>query len=110
MEREECKVESGKCKVVVNFLALLGNFRFLLKVKQLESLIKLFKVCGFSRQSLEPHSAECGILSFASNRLRPAGCLEGVKSSLRGRFLLLHSFSDRVLVFLRVHTGNFAPA
>ena len=33
-----------------------------------------------------PTSAEVGILSCASNRLRPAGCLEGVKPPLAGGF------------------------
>ncbi|MBR4034179.1 MAG: hypothetical protein IKJ04_05170 [Clostridia bacterium] len=55
-------------------------------------MIKLFKVCGFSRQSLEPHSAECGTLSCASNRRRPVGCLEGVKPPLAGGFC---SFTPR---------------
>ena len=53
-------VISATRKMKVNFLALLGNFRL---IKKLESLIKLFKVCGFLRQSLEPPSAEGGTLS-----------------------------------------------
>ena len=47
-------MKSAKCKVKENFLALLGNFQ----LKKIESLIKLFKVCGFLRQSLKSPSAE----------------------------------------------------
>ncbi|MBR4034334.1 MAG: hypothetical protein IKJ04_05950 [Clostridia bacterium] len=55
-------------------------------------MIKLFKVCGFSRQSLEPHSAECGTLLALQTDCAPAGCLEGVKPPLAGGFC---SFTPR---------------
>jgi hypothetical protein len=58
-------------------------------------LLKVFEDSKetFFKKFLKSRSAEREILPCASNRLRPAGCLEGVKSSLQGRFLLLHLFS-----------------
>ncbi|MBQ8259523.1 MAG: hypothetical protein IJY97_08180 [Clostridia bacterium] len=55
-------------------------------------MIKLFKVCGFSRQSLEPTSAEVGILSVLQAGAVLGTRLEGVNSPLMGDFC---SFTPR---------------
>jgi hypothetical protein len=53
----------------VNFRPFGRKFSFLIKKRG--GLIKLFKVCGFSRQSLEPPSAEGGILSVLQTDCAP---------------------------------------
>ena len=68
------------------------KFSILLKKQQRKSLIKLFKVCGFSRQSLESRSAERETLSALQAGGAPADRLEGVKSPLAGDFC---SFTPR---------------
>ena len=78
-------------------------------------MIELFKVRGARGRALSraPQSSK---YPCASNRRRPCRLFGRSKTSLSGRFSLLHSPRDfvarlfyRDFVFLRVHTGNFAP-
>jgi hypothetical protein len=62
------------------------KFSIFFNKQQRKSLIKLFKVCGFSRQSLESRSAERETLSALQAGGAPADRLEGVKSPLVGDF------------------------
>ena len=51
-------------------------------------MIKLFKVCGFLRQSLKSPSAEGEMLHALKTGGAPADGFKGVKSSLQGRAAL----------------------
>ena len=95
----KCKVQSAECRVVVNFLASEEIFDF----KKIKSLIKLFKVCGFSRQSLESRSAECEILYVLQAGGAPAVRLEGVNPPLAGGF---RSFTPRAPYSAQLRTKN----
>ena len=72
-------------------------------------MIKLFKVCGFLRQSLKSPSAEGEMLHALKTGGAPADGFKGVKSSLQGRFSLLCAFekSNNILYqnqqFLNLH-------
>jgi hypothetical protein len=53
------------------------------EAKKNKSLIKLFKVCGFLRQSLKSSSAELEILFPLQADCAPAGGLEGAKTTAK---------------------------
>jgi hypothetical protein len=59
------------------------------EAKKNKSLIKLFKVCGFLRQSLKSSSAELEILFPLQADCAPAGGLEGVKPPPKRWFFMV---------------------
>ncbi len=102
-------------EVKVNFLALLGNFRFLLK--RLKVLIKLFQ--KFAEHEAEPRTnakasafatmlqkGEALLLLFGQSQYFPN---VGKYCALSPPALSERGMAIECLCLLRVHTGNFTP-